>query len=50
MAPWTTGPLQDTCKRFRHFKSGNFDVADKKNIKPPKKYEDVELQVLVGQK
>uniref|UniRef100_A0A0K0EC61 HTH_48 domain-containing protein n=1 Tax=Strongyloides stercoralis TaxID=6248 RepID=A0A0K0EC61_STRER len=41
-------PLQDTCEQwFRRFKSGDFDVTDKKHGKPPKKYEDSELQALL---
>ena len=36
------------CERwFRRFKSGDFDVADKEHGKPPKRYEDVELQALL---
>ncbi len=43
-------PSQDTCERwFRRFKSGDFDVADKERGKPPKKYEDVELQSLLDE-
>jgi len=43
-------PSQKTCKRwFQRFKIGNFDVADKKHGKLPKKYEDVELQALLDE-
>ena len=39
---------QDTCERwFRHFKSGDSEVADTKHGKPSKKAEDVELQTLL---
>jgi len=30
------------------FKTGDFDVADKEHGKPPKKYEDMELQAFAG--
>jgi len=40
-------PLQKTCEQFQRFKIGDFDVADKEHGKPPKKYEDVELQALL---
>jgi len=43
-------PSQKTCERwFQRFKIGDFDVADKKHGKPPKKYEDVELQALLDE-
>ena len=43
-------PSQDTCERwFRRFKSGDFDVADKENGKPSKRYEDVELRALLDE-
>jgi len=43
-------PSQKTCERwFQHFKIGDFDVADKEHRKPPKKYEDVELQALLDE-
>jgi len=43
-------PSQKTCERwFQCFKIGDFDVADKKHGKPPKKYEDVELQALLDE-
>jgi len=43
-------PLQKTCERwFQHFKIGDFDVADKEHEKPPKKYEDMELQTLLDE-
>jgi len=31
------------------FKIGDFDVANKEHRKPPKKYEDVKLQVLLDE-
>lgn len=34
---------------FQHFKSGNFDVTDKKRENRPKKFEDAELQALLDQ-
>jgi len=41
-------PSQKTYERwFQRFKIGDFDVADKEHGKPSKKYEDVELQVLL---
>ena len=43
-------PSQKTCERwFQRFKIGDFDVADKKYEKLPKKYEDVELQALLDE-
>jgi len=36
-------------ERFQRFKIGDFDVADKEHGKPPKKYEDVELQALLDE-
>ena len=43
-------PSQDMCERlFRRFKSDDFEVADKERGKPPKKFEDVELQVLLDE-
>ena len=43
-------PSQDTCERwFRRFKSGDFDVADKEHGKPPKRYENAELQALLDE-
>ncbi|EGI58037.1 Mariner Mos1 transposase [Acromyrmex echinatior] len=43
-------PSQDTCeRRFRRFKSGDFDVADKEHGKSSKRYEDVELQALLDE-
>ena len=45
-------PSKDICERwFRGFKNGNFKVADKEmnNEKPPKKFEDVELQALLDE-
>lgn len=43
-------PSQKTCERwFQRFKIGDFDVADKEHGKPPKKYEDVELQALLDE-
>jgi len=41
---------QKTCVWwFQRFKIGDFDVADKEHGKPPKKYEDVELQALLDE-
>lgn len=41
-------PSQDTCERwFRRFKSGDFDLTDKEHGKPPKQYEDAELETLL---
>jgi len=38
------------CERwFQRFKIGDFDVADKEHGKPPKKYEDMELQALLDE-
>jgi len=34
---------------FQRFKIGDFDVADKEHGKPPKKYEDMELQALLDE-
>jgi len=43
-------PSQKTYKRwFQRFKIGDFDVEDKEHGKPPKKYEDVELQALLDE-
>jgi len=43
-------PSQKTCERwFQRFKIGDFDIADKEFGKPPKKYEDVELQALLNE-
>ena len=37
-----------TCQEwFTRFKSGNFDLNDKEHGKPPKIFEDVELQALL---
>jgi len=36
-------------KRVNGFKIGDFDIADKEHGKPPKKYEDVELQALLDE-
>lgn len=32
---------------FRRFKDGDFDVTDKEKGRPPKKYEDADLQALL---
>ena len=41
---------QKTCEWwFQRFKIGDFDVADKEHGKPPKKYENVELQALLDE-
>ena len=38
-------PLNTTCKEwFRRFKNDDFDIEDKENRKPPKKFEDAELE------
>jgi len=43
-------PSQKTCERwFQRFKIGDFYIADKEHGKPPKKYEDVELQALLDE-
>ena len=46
-------PSQDTCERwFWRFKSGDFDTRQEgrhEHEKPPKKFEDVELQALLGE-
>ena len=43
-------PSQDKCERwFRRFKSDYFEVADEEHEKPSKKFEDVELQALLGE-
>jgi len=34
---------------FKKFKSGNFDVRNEKRGKPPKKFEDSELQALLDE-
>ena len=40
----------ETCERgFQRFKSGVFDVDDKEHGKPPKRYEDAELQTLLDE-
>lgn len=43
-------PTVKTCERwFQRFKSGDFDVDDKEHGKPPKRYEDAELQALLDE-
>lgn len=43
-------PSQDTCERwFKRFKSGDFDVSNKDRGKPPKKFEDTDLQALLDE-
>ena len=43
-------PTVKTCERwFQRFKSGDFDVDDKECGKPPKRYEDAELQALLDE-
>ena len=38
-------PLNTTCKEwFRRFKNDDFDIEDKEHGKPPKKFEDAELE------
>ena len=34
---------------FRRFKSGDFDLSNKDRAKPPKKFEDAELQALLDE-
>ena len=34
---------------FRRFKSGDFDLSSKDRGKPPKKFEDAELQALLDE-
>eukprot|EP01133_Synstelium_polycarpum_P028705 gene28705-34931_t len=39
-----------TCQEwFQRFKSGDFDLNDKEHSKPPKKFEDEELQALLDE-
>jgi len=43
-------PSQKTYERwFQCFKIGDFDIVNKEHGKPPKKYEDVELQALLDE-
>lgn len=43
-------PSLKTCETwFRQFKSGDYDVNDKKRSGGPKKYEDTELQALLDE-
>ena len=43
-------PTVKTCERwFQRFKSGVFYVDDKEHGKPPKKYEDADLQALLDE-
>ena len=42
-------PSQKTCEWFQHFKIEDFDIAGKEYGNPPKKYERVELQVLLDE-
>ena len=43
-------PSHDTCeRRFRRFKNGNVEVADKEHGKTVKKFEDVELQAMLDE-
>ena len=43
-------PTVKTCERwFQRFKSAVFDVVDKEHGKPPKRYEDAELQALLDE-
>lgn len=40
----------DTCERwFKRFRSGDFDISDKKCKNRPKKFEDTELQALLDE-
>ena len=43
--------LSETTRRdwFRRFKSGTFDLSNKDRGKPPKKFEDAELQALLDE-
>ena len=39
-----------TCRDwFRRFKSGDFDLTNKDHVKPPKKFENAELQALLDE-
>ena len=39
-----------TCRDwFRRFKSGDYDLSNKHHGKPPKKFEDAELQALLDE-
>ena len=41
---------ETTCRHwFRRFKSGDFDLSNKDHGKPPKKFEDAELQALLDE-
>jgi len=43
-------PLKTSCKEwFRRFNSDDFDVRDKERKGAPKKFEDAELQALLGE-
>jgi len=43
-------PSNTTCKEwFRRFKNDDFDIEDKEHGKPPKKFEDVELEELLAE-
>lgn len=43
-------PSVSMCERwFKQFKDGDFSVEDKQHGKPPKKFEDVELQALLDE-
>lgn len=43
-------PSQTTCKCwFQRFKAGDFDLENKGRGKPPKKFEDADLQELLDQ-
>lgn len=45
-----SAPSKSTCEFwFRRFKTGNFEVEDKEHGKPPKKFEDAELQALLNE-
>ena len=43
-------PSLDMCEQwFQRLESSDFEVADKEHGKPPKKFEDVELQALLDE-
>lgn len=43
-------PEEITCRRwFARFKSGDLDVKDKERTGQPKKFEDAELEAVIGQ-
>jgi len=43
-------PSNTTCKEwFRRFQNGDFGIKDKDHGKPPKKFEDAELEALLDE-